>query len=157
MTARRVRLPILMLVVAVVAMVILIGRVTARLWALSGNYRQRADEHSQFETMHRSFAAASAKEAEYWAEEWESLRAAPLGGSQPGLFFTLKDLLESSQREQEHVDQELADVKKRVRTERANAARELAKAKHYARLRAKYDRAARCPWLRIAPDPLLPE
>jgi hypothetical protein len=36
---------------------------------------------------------------------------------------------------------------------RARLARMRAEASHFGRLRAKYDRAARYPWLRVEPDP----
>lgn len=39
----------------------------------------------------------------------------------------------------------------------ARLARMKAEAAYYARLRAKYERAARYPWLRVEPDPPLPE
>ena len=140
----RFRIKTLMVAVAVVA-VLTWG---FNLYRLSSLYSYRSASAKAGETEHVERCRARDLTLEQFEETWlvveGELRA--IGDSESRGTYRKKRLKEIA-----------AKYEEGCRALRLLRVREQAIATHYARLKDKYERAARYPWLPIAPDPPLPE
>jgi hypothetical protein len=151
-----------MIAVAVVGVVIPIGREAVRLQRLSRYYRQKATESTRLETSFRNFAARRARSSMKERLHAESLRKGSLPddyfpGSKDGM-PTLDEPSAFTRKEIMDLYRGFADVEEQAaRREGEAEANHTRRADYYARSARKYERAARYPWLPVPPDPPAPE